>query len=325
MISTYSLLLLLIATSSLAFSAEAALATGYYDSTCPQVEKIVRAGVANAAQSDSRLPASLLRLHFHDCFVQGCDASVLLDDTPTFQGEKTAGPNNNSIRGFEAIDAIKSSLESSCKGVVSCADILALAARDSVVLSGGPSWEVPLGRRDSITASFSGATNRLPSFFSDVNGLIKSFTDVGLTAEDMFTLSGGHSIGQARCLAFVTRIFNDSGSGSPDPSIRPSFLSALQSKCPQTGSLSSLQPLDATTITKFDNQYYLNLVLGKGLLHSDQVLFNTVGVARNFVKAYSADQSKFFSNFAGSMIKMGKLSPLLAPKGIIRSNCRVPR
>ncbi|EFJ11477.1 hypothetical protein SELMODRAFT_17470, partial [Selaginella moellendorffii] len=125
-----------------------------YDSTCPQVEKIVKAGVANAAQSDSRLPASLLRLHFHE--VSRLLGVVLLDDTPTFQGENTARPNNNSIRGFKAIDAIKSSLESSCKGVVSCADILALAARDSVVLSGGPSWEVPLGRRGSITASFSG-------------------------------------------------------------------------------------------------------------------------------------------------------------------------
>ena len=68
------------------------------------------------------------------CPEQGCDASVLLDDDDSagFTGEKTAGPNANSIRGFELIDAIKTQLESICPGVVSCADILAVSARDSV-------------------------------------------------------------------------------------------------------------------------------------------------------------------------------------------------
>lgn len=65
--------------------------------------------------------------------LQGCDASILLDDTANFTGEKTARPNSNSVRGFEVIDSIKSQLENSCPGIVSCADILAVAARDSVV------------------------------------------------------------------------------------------------------------------------------------------------------------------------------------------------
>lgn len=69
-------------------------------------------------------------------FLQGCDASVLLDDTESFVGEKTAAPNLNSLRGFEIIDAIKAELESVCPQTVSCADILAIAARDSVLLVG---------------------------------------------------------------------------------------------------------------------------------------------------------------------------------------------
>lgn len=66
-------------------------------------------------------------------YIKGCDASILLDDRLNFVGEKNAGPNKNSVTGFAMIDSIKSQVESSCPGVVSCTDILAVAARDSVV------------------------------------------------------------------------------------------------------------------------------------------------------------------------------------------------
>lgn len=69
-----------------------------------------------------------------ELLLQGCDASILLDDVGTFVGEKTAGPNSNSVRGYEVIDTIKTQVEASCNGTVSCADILALAARDAVFL-----------------------------------------------------------------------------------------------------------------------------------------------------------------------------------------------
>lgn len=70
-----------------------------------------------------------LHLHF-----QGCDGSVLLDDTEGLVGENIAPPILNSLRGFEVIDSIKSNIEYVCPETVSCADILAMAARDSVVV-----------------------------------------------------------------------------------------------------------------------------------------------------------------------------------------------
>ena len=72
-------------------------------------------------------------------YTQGCDGSVLLDDNATFIGEKTAFPNDNSLRAFEVVDLIKFRLEKACPLVVSCADILAIAARDSVFHVSSPS------------------------------------------------------------------------------------------------------------------------------------------------------------------------------------------
>ncbi|XP_059429952.1 peroxidase 4-like [Corylus avellana] len=297
-------------------SSSAQLSTGFYSKTCPKVFSTVESAVRSAIAQEARLGASLLRLHFHDCFVNGCDGSILLDDTSSFTGEKTAGPNNRSVRGFRVVDDIKSKVEKVCPGVVSCADILAITARDSVVILGGPSWDVKVGRRDSKTASFSDANSGvIPPPTSTLANLINRFSSKGLSAKDMVALSGAHTIGKARCLVFRDRIYNETN-------IDSSFAKKRQDQCPRnTGGRKNLAPLDVETPTTFDNKYYDNLIEEKGLLHSDQILYNG-GSTDSLVKTYSKDAKTFNDDFVTAMIKMGDIDPLTGSNGEIRLNCR---
>ncbi|KAJ3692130.1 hypothetical protein LUZ60_012480 [Juncus effusus] len=296
------------------FSSNAQLSPSFYAGRCPNLQSIVRSVMQQAVASDSRMGGSILRLFFHDCFVNGCDGSVLLDDTATFRGEKNAGPNAGSLRGFQVIDAIKSRVEASCRGIVSCADILALAARDGVNLLGGPSWAVPLGRRDSRTASFSAANSNLPSPNSNIGALTAAFASKGLSIRDMTALSGAHTIGQARCSSFRSHIYNDGN-------INPSFASTRRQICPQSGGDGNLAGLDIQTQNRFDNGFFQNLMNRNGLMHSDQELFNN-GPADSFVRAYSSNSAVFANDFITAMIKMGNISPLTGGNGEIRLNCR---
>lgn len=298
------------------------LTTNFYSTSCPSLLRIVRRQVQNAIKSEMRMAASLIRLHFHDCFVNGCDGSLLLDGS---DGEKFAAPNANSARGFEVVDAIKTAVESACSGVVSCADILAIAARDSVILSGGRTWRVLLGRRDGLVANQTEANN-LPSPFESIGDITSKFVAVGLNTTDVVALSGAHTFGLARCALFRNRLFNFSGTNAPDSTMETTMVSDLQNFCPQNGDGNRATVLDRNSSDLFDNHYFQNLLNGKGLLQSDQILFSSdeaVSTTKSLVELYSNNSGAFFNDFINSMIKMGNISPLTGSSGEIRKNCRV--
>ncbi|THU45862.1 hypothetical protein C4D60_Mb02t22440 [Musa balbisiana] len=298
------------------------LTTDFYVTSCPNVFKVVRRVVVNALENEMRMAASLLRLHFHDCFVNGCDGSILLDGS---DGEKFAFPNINSARGFDVVDSIKTAVENECNGTVSCADILAIAARDSVVLSGGPTWKVLLGRRDGLVANQTGANSNLPSPFDSINTIISKFAAVELNTTDVVALSGGHTIGLARCVTFNNRLSNFSSTESVDPTLDSSMAADLQSLCSQSSDGNATTALDRNSTDVFDNHYFKNLLSQKGLLSSDQGLFSSdegVAATKGLVQTYSNSSSAFFSDFVSSMIKMGSISPLTGSAGEIRRNCR---
>ncbi|KAL3818927.1 hypothetical protein ACJIZ3_004832 [Penstemon smallii] len=305
---------------SLAVSAVASpLRPKFYSESCPQAEQIVRDVMKKAMERETRSVASVMRLQFHDCFVNGCDGSLLLDDTPNMLGEKLALSNIDSLRSYEVVDEIKEALEKACPGVVSCADIVVMASRDAVALSGGPNWEVKLGRVDSLTASQEASNKIMPSPRSNATYLIDLFKRFNLSVKDLVALSGSHSIGKARCFSIVFRLYNQSGTGRPDPTIEPSFREKLDKLCPRGGDESVVGGLDATPVI-FDNQYFKDLVKGRGFLNSDQTLF-TFPETREYVKMFSLNQSAFFDAFVEGMIKMGDLQS--GRPGEVRRNCRV--
>ncbi|KAG7567283.1 hem peroxidase [Arabidopsis thaliana x Arabidopsis arenosa] len=291
----------------------------FYSETCPEAESIVRKEMKKAMIKEARSVASVMRFQFHDCFVNGCDASLLLDDTPNMLGEKLSLSNIDSLRSFEVVDDIKEALEKACPATVSCADIVIMAARDAVALTGGPDWEVKLGRKDSLTASQKDSDDIMPSPRANATFLIDLFERFNLSVKDMVALSGSHSIGQGRCFSIMFRLYNQSGSGKPDPALEPSYRKKLDKLCPLGGDENVTGDLDATPQV-FDNQYFKDLVSGRGFLNSDQTLY-TNWVTREYVKMFSEDQDEFFRAFEEGMVKLGDLQS--GRPGEIRFNCRV--
>ncbi|CAN1155835.1 Lignin-forming anionic peroxidase [Linum perenne] len=294
------MLLLLIMLLSIAVSQSEAqeLSTNFYSNSCPNALSTIRRSINTAISRERRMAASLLRLHFHDCFVQGCDASILLD-----QSEKTAIPNRRFTKTFKVIEDAKSRIERLCPGVVSCSDIIAVAARDASASVEGPTWDVKLGRRDSDSA------------FT----LISDFQKKGLTARDMVALSGAHTLGFAQCFTFRDRIY-DNGTKAVNKIIDSDFARKKKKACPAEGGDRYLAPLDTVTPKSFDNNYFKTLMRKKGLLESDQVLYSG-GSTDGIVEEYSRDGGKFSTDFAAAMVKMGDIGVITGSDGQIRKVC----
>ncbi|EFH50724.1 hypothetical protein ARALYDRAFT_351860 [Arabidopsis lyrata subsp. lyrata] len=145
--------------------AKAQLRVGFYSTNCPTAESAVRAVIRKEVTSDPKKAVALLRLQFHDCFVQGYDGSILLrNDSDETVVQKNVGEW--------------------CPGVVSRADIIALVARDAVFLSNGPLFEVPTSRRDGRVSKAEDAEN-LPDSEDTIKTLKAKFDNKGLTEKNL--------------------------------------------------------------------------------------------------------------------------------------------
>ncbi|XP_030463162.2 peroxidase 5-like [Syzygium oleosum] len=297
------------------------LKVGFYQKKCPSAEAIVRESVQKALAADPGVSAALIRLHFHDCFVRGCDGSILLDSTKGNTAEKDS-MGNLGIGGFEVIDDAKAKIEAQCPYTVSCADIVAFAARDCVRAAGGSHYAVFSGRRDGRVSLASEVIENLPGAFFNAVQLKENFAKKGLSLQDMVTLSGAHSIGDSHCSAFTKRLYSFNSTYSQDPSLNPSYAHLLKTKCPRNGPADPVVPFDPVTPNVLDNAYYNNLKSDKGLLYSDQVLWDTP-LTRGLVKDNANHPSAWARRFMATMVRMGSIEVLTGAEGEIRKNCRV--
>ncbi|TVU37646.1 hypothetical protein EJB05_10972, partial [Eragrostis curvula] len=301
--------------------APAGLSVDFYKNSCPRAEEIVSEVVRDATSRNPGIGGGLIRMAFHDCFVEGCDASVLLDPTPANpQPEKLGPPNFPSLRGFEVIDAAKTKLESACPGVVSCADIVQFAARDATVfLSGGKvSYGLPGGRRDGRVSLAGETLAFLPPPFFNLQQLIANFKAKGLTVDDLVVLSGAHSVGGAHCSSFSGRL------ASPGSDMNHLLAIKLKRVCPAKPSFGNDPRVaqDFVTPDAMDNQYYRNLLSGNVLLDTDAALMTSPETSQMvFFNAYNTRMWE--QKFAAAMVKMAAIEVKTGASGEIRRNCRL--
>ncbi|XP_050235321.1 peroxidase 55 isoform X2 [Mercurialis annua] len=301
---------------------EGQLVENFYSFSCPNVEAIVKLAVsAKFSQTFTTIPGTL-RLFFHDCFVTGCDASVMIS-SPNGDAEKDADDNVSLAGdGFDTIVKAKQAVEAQCPQVVSCADIMALAARDVVVLAGGPSFPVELGRRDSLTSQASTVAKNLPDPDSTLSQLNTIFAKNNLTQIDMIALSGAHTLGFSHCNRFANRLYSFSPTSAVDPALDPDYAQQLMASCPKNVDPEIAIDMDPVTPRKFDNVYYQNLVAGKGLFTSDDVLF-TDPSSKSTVIDFANGEGVFNAAFTTAMRKLGRVGVKTGEQGKIRTDCMI--
>ncbi|PSR95854.1 Peroxidase [Actinidia chinensis var. chinensis] len=327
MASPLLLFLVLLSLSAIAHSghhnSRPRLTLDYYAKTCPKFDQIILETVTTKQMSNPTTAAATLRLFFHDCMVDGCDASVLISSSSSNKVEKDA--NINAALAGDAFDLItraKNALELSCPGIVSCTDILAITTRNLVKIVGGPFYKVPLGRKDGFVSNASHAEVNLPKVNSSMDQMIAMFNAKGFTVEDLVALTGGgHTIGFSHCKEFSNRIFNFSKTSDVDPTLNPKFAVRLQKMCANYQNNPTVAAFnDPLTPGVFDNMFFQNLMKGLGLLASDQILA-TDPRTKPIVELYARNQTVFFETFANAMEKTGTIDVKTGRHGEVRARC----
>ncbi|PIA60818.1 hypothetical protein AQUCO_00300387v1 [Aquilegia coerulea] len=293
-------LVLILAISMTAMVSAESLRVGFYQSTCPLAELTVRRSVNRFVSRNPGIAAGLIRMHFHDCFVRGCDASVLLDSIPGSPSEKEHFANKP--------------------------DIIAFAARDSACQVGGINYDVPAGRRDGRVSLKDEVIQNLPPPSFNATQLEDNFAKKGLSLDEMVTLSGAHSLGISHCSSFSNRLYTFNSTHPQDPSMDTRYAVFLKTRCPRLSSKGASRdptmPLDIGTPNTLDNTYYKELSNHRGLLTSDQTLFDSPSTA-GFVKDNILHPSTWAAKFALAMVGVGSIDVKTGTEGEIRKNCKV--
>ncbi|KAK6128273.1 hypothetical protein DH2020_037986 [Rehmannia glutinosa] len=234
----------------------------------------------------------------------GLGSEAFIIASPNNDAEKDA-PDNLSLAGdgFDTVVKAKQAVQAQCPGI-----------------AGGPAYNVELGRRIGLISQASRVSGNLPEPDFNLIQLNTMFAKNNLSQTDMIALSGCHTLGFSHCSRFANRIYSFSPSNPVDPTLDPSYAQQLMQECPQNVDPQIAINMDPVTPQTFDNVYFQNLVGGKGLFTSDQVLF-TDPASQSTVTDFAKNTGDFNGAFITAMTKLGRVGVKTGSQGEIRRDC----
>ncbi|KQK07967.1 peroxidase 30-like [Brachypodium distachyon] len=261
--------------------------------------------VRDIVQRNRAVAPGLIRLAFHDCWVKGCDGSVLLERADK-QAEMDA-PQNGGIRGLDLIQAIKDTL-SLDDSTVTCADAVVYAAREACnVLSGGNivyAVDGPGSHKDTNASSMADA-GALPGPTASFANLAANFNGKGFTPRDVVVLSGAHAVGLAHRPNFEARLTANANEISQK---YRNDVNVISNASPNKTAHNNVRDLDKaeTEPGVLDNNYYA-ANLGKKVLFSSDFALTTDGAALNNMTNFKNDATMWFRLFEDAMARLSRL------------------
>ncbi|MBA0776722.1 hypothetical protein Gotri_011680 [Gossypium trilobum] len=300
------------------YSVESELQLNYYAESCPNAEEIIKQQVIKLYNKHGNTAVSWVRNLFHDCMVKSCDASLLLRRVKGMESEQESY-RSFGMRNFKYINTIKEAVEKECPMTVSCADIVALSARDGILMLGGPRIEMRSGRKDSKQSYLTEVQNAIPNHNDTIDLVLARFQSIGIDTPGTVALLGAHSVGRVHCVNLVHRLYP-----TVDPTLDPEHAEYLKRRCPTPDPdpkavLYSRNDLETPMI--LDNMFYKNLLKHKGLLTVDQQL-TSHPLTSPLVEKMAADNGYFHDQFARAVLLLSENNPLNEDQGEIRKDCR---
>ncbi|CAA6658209.1 unnamed protein product [Spirodela intermedia] len=258
----------------------------FYKDSCPQAEEIIKEQVGLLYKRHKNTAFSWLRNIFHDCAVESCDASLLLDSTRRTLSEKEAD-RSFGMRNFRYLDTIKEALE-----------------RSALRSSPAPTSSSSLPEK---ALHFPGGVP--PDHNESISSILDKFNALGINTR------WPHPLRQARPPPLP----------EVDPAINPDHIPHMLKKCPDSiPDPKAVQYVrnDRGTPMKLDNNYYRNILDNKGLLMVDhQLAYDSR--TRPFVLKMAKSEDYFFQEFSRAIQILSENNPLTGTKGEVRKQCNV--
>ncbi|KAH9621378.1 hypothetical protein KSS87_002028, partial [Heliosperma pusillum] len=290
------------------------LQVGFYNGKCPNktidIQGIIENIVAGHYDNDPTTLPAFLRMQFHDCFVRGCDASILIDESTS---ERKAAANAG-VREYDFLDGLKAYVETICPHTVSCADLIVIATATVLKRGKGADYPVQTGRRDGQQSNVEDV--KLPSPSVSVEQSYEFFKAKGFSWEEMVALIGCHTVGIAHCGTFQSRLYP--GNAEYDPIMDPVLRWQLSDKCPQYQSSTEAVLLDqGSSNDQFDVSFFHQILKQRGVLTIDQALARHI-ITAPIVHKFANEFGAFNTILAQAMVKMQAVDVLTGLQGNIR-------